>query len=349
MVAESSVPEERYNCHPPVPYSSDVAPIKNVPTPSLSPGKKVTVVGCGQVGLAVAYSIVNQQLCSSLALVDINAKKLEGEAKDLRQGCAFYSRIHIESGSEYDVSAKSDLVIVTAGVAQKPGQSRLALMGVNVKIMKAIIPQVLKYSPNASICIASNPCDVMTAVAAKIAGPEVPPGRIFGSGTSLDSSRLRTYIGNALGINPNSIHASMIGEHGDSSVAAFSTARIGSVPLLKPGEEPSKVLKDIEKKVIESAGEVIKLKGYTNWAIGLIGAHIAKIVLDNQHSVIPVSTCVRGYLGIKTDTYLSVPCVLGAAGVTSVFDLPLSDTETKQFLDSAKKVNEVQSDIWDTV
>merc|ERR1719232_820269 len=183
--------------------------------------------------------------------------------------------------------------------------------------MKAIIPQVLKYSPNASICIASNPCDVMTAVAAKIAGSKGPPGRIFGSGTSLDSSRLRTYIGNA--------------------------------PLLKPGEEPSKTLKDIEKKVIESAGEVIKLKGYTNWAIGLIGAHIAKIVLDNQDSVIPVSTCVRGYLGIKTDTFLSVPCVLGAAGVRSVFDLPLSDTETKQFLDSAKKVHEVQSDIWDTV
>jgi len=158
---------------------------------------------------------------------------------------------------------------VTAGVAQKVGESRLSLVERNVKIMGFIIPKVLEYSPDAPVCIVSNPCDIMTAVAAKIAGPTVPPGQIFGSGTCLDSSRLRSLIGMALNVDTRSVHGYIIGEHGDSSIPVWSGVRAGGIPLLKPGEEPSMAHTEMHREVVQSAMDVITKKGYTNWAVGL--------------------------------------------------------------------------------
>lgn len=163
------------------------------------------------------------------------------------------------------VSADSHLVIVTAGAAQKPGESRLNLVERNVSIMQSIIPKVVKFSPNAVICIVTNPCDMMTAVAAKIAGPSFPPGRIFGSGTCLDSSRLQSLISKKLNLDTNSVSGYVIGEHGDTSVPVWSSVRVGGVPLLKNGEQPTKVHDDMHKEVVKSAYDVIEKKGYTNW------------------------------------------------------------------------------------
>jgi L-lactate dehydrogenase len=311
--------------------------------------KKVTVVGCGQVGMAIVYAILNQDLCGSLCLVDVAADKLEGEAKDLLQGSAFHQRMNIEASNEYHVSEGSDLVIITAGVAQRPGESRLSLVERNVKIMKIIMPQVLKYSPEAPICIVSNPCDIMTAVATKIAGPKVPPGRIFGSGTCLDSSRLRSLIAKSMDLDPNSIHGYVIGEHGDSSIAVWSSVRVGALPLLKEGEEPSPTLIALHREVVNAAGDVIRLKGYTNWAIGLTAAHIAKSVLKDTRSIFPVSTCVRGLYGVKEDVYLSVPCSISAKGVQRVAVLPLRPSEEEGFRRSAAHVWEVQKGVWDSI
>jgi L-lactate dehydrogenase len=226
--------------------------------------KKVSIVGCGQVGMAIAYSILNQEIAGCIALVDIDEEKLEGEAKDLRQGSAFHQRVRVEASSDYSITEDSHLVIITAGVAQKVGESRLSLVERNVRIMKFIMPEVLKHSPESPICIVSNPCDIMTAVAAKIAGPSVPPGRIFGSGTCLDSSRLRSLIAMALDVDSRSVHGYIIGEHGDSSIAVFSGVRVGGVPLLDHGEKPTEAHFQMHREVVESAGDVIAKKGFTN-------------------------------------------------------------------------------------
>jgi L-lactate dehydrogenase len=253
----------------PIPYDASIPqkPGDETPLGGFS-HKKVSIIGCGQVGLAIAYAILNQELCGTLALVDIDSKKLEGEAKDFLQGSAFHQRISIEASSDYAVSKNSHLVIITAGAAQRPGESRLGLVERNTKIMGMVVPKVLENSPEAAICIVSNPCDVMTAVAAKIAGPSVPVGRIFGSGTCLDSSRLRSLIAQSLDLDPKNIHGYVIGEHGDSSIAVWSSVRVGALPLLKEDEEPDETLKCLHREVVHSAGDVIKLKGYTNWAIG---------------------------------------------------------------------------------
>lgn len=193
---------------------------------------------------------------------------LHGEAKDFMQGSAFHNRMSIEASDDYSVSKNSDLVIVTAGVAQKPGESRLSLVERNAKIMSMIIPKVLQHSPDAPICIVSNPCDVMTAIAAKIAGPDVPTGRIFGSGTCLDSSRLRSLIAKSMDLDPRNVHGYVIGEHGDSSIAVWSAVRIGALSLLDNGQQPDDTLKAMHRDVVNAAGDVIRLKGYTNWAVG---------------------------------------------------------------------------------
>jgi L-lactate dehydrogenase len=293
--------------------------------------------------------MINQGIPSSIAMVDMMGDKLKGEALDLHQGSAFLKRIKIEYSTEYDVTEGSHLVIITAGVARKPGDTRLQLVEKNIRIMSTIIPQVLEYSPDATICIVANPVDIMTGVAAKLAGPSVPAGRIFGSGTCLDSSRLRSLIAKTFDIDAQSVHGYIIGEHGASAVPVWSSVRIGGVPLLAPGEEPGELHEEILKEVVDTAGEVIKLKGYTNWAIGLTVASIAGCVLGDHRRVMPVTTCVRGLYGIEEDVFLSTPCVVGSLGVTRCFDVPLTPSEEAGFKESARQVWEVQQGVWDQI
>jgi len=215
--------------------------------------------------------------------------------------------------------------------------------------MKSIIPNVLTFSPHAAICIVSNPCDLMTAVASKIAGPSVPPGRIFGSGTCLDSSRLRSLLAKRLQVDGQAVSGFVMGEHGDTSVPVWSSVRVGGVPILKTDEKPSPVHDAMHAEVVDSAYDIIQRKGYTNWSVGLTGAYIGKAVLDDTRAIMPVSTCVRGMHGIEDDVFLSIPCVMGSHGVRKLIDLPLTDLEIDQFRNSADTLWGIQKDVWDEI
>lgn len=333
-----------------IPYDSALPqkPCSETPLGNHS-SKKVTVVGMGQVGLGCVAAILNQDICGTLAMVDIDSKKLVGEAKDFQQGSAFHQHTSILASDTYDVSEKSDMVVITAGVAQQPGETRLSLVDRNANILKKIMPEVIKHSPEATILIVSNPCDIMTAIATKLAGPDFPQGKIFGAGTCLDTSRFQTLIAHAMDLDPRNVHGYIIGEHGDSSIPVWSSVRVGALPLLEPGQEPDETLQKIHKKVIDSAYEVISLKGYTNWAIGMSTAHLCKIVLNDTRSIVPVSTCVRGLYGVEGDVFLSVPCSLSSNGVQRVAVLPLTDSEKATFQKCAKSIWEVQKPIWDNL
>lgn len=308
--------------------------------------RKITVVGAGAVGLACAYSILNQGLASELAMVDVVEDKLKGECMDLQHGMAFAKRCIVKASSDYAVSAQSDFVVITAGARQREGESRLDLVGRNLAIFKSIIPQIVAASPECTICVVSNPVDILTWVVAKLAG--LPPGRVFGSGTSLDSSRFRTLVADRVGIDARSVHGLILGEHGDSSVAAWSSLNVGGVRLRDinpavgtPGDEENWA--QIHKDVIGAAGEVIKAKGYTNWAIGLTVASLAESVLRNEHRVVPLSVPVRGLYGIDQDVYLSLPAVVGIDGVREIVTIPLDEDEEAKLRSSAKTIAAVQA------
>lgn len=215
--------------------------------------------------------------------------------------------------------------------------------------MKNIVPKVLTFSPNAAVCIVANPVDIMTAVAAKIAGPSVAPGRIFGSGTCLDSSRLRSLLSKKLDLDASAVTGYVIGEHGDSSVPVWSSVRVGGVPLLRPGEEPTALHNEMHNEVVNSAYDVIQKKGYTNWAVGLTGSHIARAVVDDTRQVMPLSTCIRGMYGIEEDIFTSMPCNVGSTGIRRIVELPLTDSEKAKLLKSTSTLWKMQKDIWDKI
>jgi L-lactate dehydrogenase len=333
----------------PIPFTDDISVIPLNDSPDKIFHKKVSIIGCGQVGMGIAFALLNQTAAGTIALIDTDASKLEAEAKDLEQGSGFYEHVRILAGAGYEVSAHSHLVIITAGVAQKPGESRLNLMEKNVAIMKNIIPNVLAHSPDAAICIVSNPCDIMTAVAAKIAGASVPAGRIFGSGTCLDSSRLQSLIAKTLDIDARAVQGYVVGEHGDNSVPLWSSVRVGGVHMLQPGHEPEDIHRAMHKEIINAAYNVIEKKGYTNWAVGLTGAYIGKAVLNDQRNVFTVSTCVRGMHGIEEDVFLSMPCSIGAHGVRRIINTPMTKSEKAQFVNAAKAIWNIQKGVWDKI
>jgi L-lactate dehydrogenase len=306
---------------------------------------KATVVGVGAVGMACAYSIVNQGLVRELALVDVNADKLRGEAMDLQQGKSFMKHCKVVASTDYAVTAGSDIIIITAGVRQREGESRLDLVGRNLGIFKHIVPSLMKHSAHPTICVVSNPCDIMTWVTWRLSG--LPRCRVFGSGTALDSSRLRALVSDKLGVDARSVHGYILGEHGDSSVAAWSGLNVGGVRLAEANpaigtEDDPDNWEAVHQAVINSAYEVIKAKGYTSWAIGLTVAALTEAVLRNEQRVLPVSTFVQGLYGIDEDVCLSLPAVLGSSGVRQVLRIPLSDAEAGKLQGSASTIWGVQ-------
>ncbi|XP_033647438.1 L-lactate dehydrogenase-like isoform X3 [Asterias rubens] len=305
---------------------------------------KVTVVGVGQVGMACAFSILTQHVASELALVDVVADKLHGEVKDLQHGLAFTKGMIVKGDTDYKVSAGSRLCIVTAGVRQREGESRLNLVQRNVAIFKGIIPNLVKYSPNTIIMVVSNPVDILTYVAWRLSG--LPKNRVFGSGTNLDTARFRFLIGEKLQIAPSSVHGYIIGEHGDTSVPVWSGTSIAGVSLvgLIPQIGTDRDMdewKDLHKDVVESAYEIIRLKGYTSWAIGLSVSTLAQSVLRNQNAVFALTTLAQGYHGIEKDVFLSLPCVLGEHGVRHVIKQQLNPQEVQQLRNSAETLADV--------
>jgi L-lactate dehydrogenase len=274
---------------------------------------------------------------------------------DLIHGSAFCKRCVVRSSSDYAVSAGSHLVIVTAGARQRDGETRLNLVARNLEIFRGIIPLVVRHSPDAAICVVSNPVDIMTAVTAKLAG--LPPGRVFGSGTALDSSRFRTLVAERLGVDARSVHGMILGEHGDSSVACWSKLNVAGVRLRdlnpdlgRPGPVDPENWAGLHKAVVQSAYEIIRAKGYTNWAIGLTCASIAEAVLRNECRVLPLSVPAAGRYGIAADlaatggvpVHLSLPAVLGSEGVRDVLNPPLDEVEEAALRTSAEAIGKVQ-------
>ncbi|KAL6459568.1 hypothetical protein MHYP_G00313270 [Metynnis hypsauchen] len=314
------------------------------------PTNKVTVVGVGQVGMACAVSILLRDLCDELALVDVIEDKLKGEMMDLQHGSLFLKTHKIVADKDYSVTANSRIVVVTAGVRQQEGESRLNLVQRNVNIFKHIIPQIVKYSPNCTLIVVSNPVDVLTYVTWKLSG--LPKHRVIGSGTNLDSARFRYIMAEKLGIHATSFNGYILGEHGDSSVPVWSGANVAGVSLqkLNPAigtDQDSENWKDAHKMVVDSAYEVIKLKGYTNWAIGLSVADLTESLVRNLSRVHPVSTMVKGMYGISDEVYLSLPCVLNSSGVASVVNMTLTDQEVAQLKKSADTLWGIQKDLKD--
>ncbi|XP_047524327.1 L-lactate dehydrogenase isoform X1 [Pieris napi] len=311
-------------------------------------GCKITVVGAGQVGMAAVFSMLTQGVSNNIALVDVMAEKLRGEMMDLQHGSAFMNNAKINASTDYAITAGSKICVVTAGVRQREGETRLDLVQRNTDILKVIIPKLLQYSPDTIFLIASNPVDILTYVTWKISG--LPKHRVIGSGTNLDSARFRYLLSERLSIATTSCHGYIIGEHGDSSVPVWSGVNIAGVRLsdMNPDigtDKDSESWKDIHDMVVKSAYEVIKLKGYTSWAIGLSLSQLCSAILTNANSVHAVTTYVKGEHGIEQDVFLSLPCVLGSSGVSDVIRQRLTENEQTQFRKSAEMMAKVQSGI----
>eukprot|EP01018_Ginkgo_biloba_P036742 Gb_06742 [translate_table: standard] len=338
----------------PTPLSLEIAeaffePIQSAGPPSPTRrNSKITVVGVGNVGMAIAQTILTQELTNELSLVDVQADKLRGEMLDLQHAAAFLPRTKIVADTDYSVTAGSDICVITAGARQREGESRLALVERNLHLFKSIVPQLVKYSPDTILLVVSNPVDILTYIAWKLSG--FPSNKVLGSGTNLDSSRFRFMIADHLDVNAQDVQAYIIGEHGDSSVALWSSISVGGVPVLSfldkqeiPYEKET--LENIHQAVINSAYEVIKLKGYTSWAIGYSAASLVKSVLRNQRRIHPVSVLAKGFHGIEEEVFLSLPAQLGRGGVVSVARIPLTEEETHRLQMSAKTILEAQKQL----
>ncbi|XP_049621355.1 L-lactate dehydrogenase A-like 6A [Suncus etruscus] len=309
---------------------------------------KISIIGTGSVGMACAISILQKGLGDQLALVDANEDLVQGETLDLQHGSPFARMPHIVSGTDYLVTADSSLVIITAGARQREGESRLDLVKRNVSIFRSIVSSVIQYSPHCKVLVVSNPVDILTYVAWKLSNLE--PNRVLGSGCNLDTARFRVLLAQRLGVHPESCHGWVLGEHGDSSVPVWSGVNVAGVSLRNLSvhditkEEPE-AWGRVHQEVVASAYRIIRMKGYTSWAIGLSVADLTESILRNLRRVHPVSTQVKGLYGITQDVFLSVPCVLGENGVTEQILVPLSPEEQAGLRKSAETLWEIQKQL----
>lgn len=312
--------------------------------PAQAATTKVSIVGAGAVGSTMAYATLMRGAARTVALYDINKAKVEAEALDLAHGMQFMPNADVIGSDEIAVCENSDLIVVTAGAKQKPGQSRIDLAETTIGLMSKILPQLQDVAPNAIYVMVTNPVDIVTYAALKITG--LPHKQLFGSGTVLDSSRLRYLIAEHTGVAVQNVHAYMAGEHGDTEIPLWSSATIGGVSLLEwEGIDGNKPLTNsdrdaIASDVINSAYQIISGKGATNYAIGLAGSRIIEAVLNDERRVLPISTKLDDYYGIE-DICLSVPTLVGREGALQRLSVPLSATEIKGLQKSATSLREV--------
>jgi len=295
------------------------------------PSRKGVIIGAGQVGMACAYSLLIQNTLDEMVIVDINQEKLKGEVMDLTHGLPFVEPTQVYAGT-VENAVNADIIIITAGAKQKPGQSRLDLVSRNVEIFRSLIPDLVRYAPQAIILVVTNPVDVMTYVSQKFSG--LPPSQVLGSGTVLDTARFRSLLAQKFELDPRSVHAYIIGEHGDSEVPVWSALNISGMPILE-GEVPPGKLAHVFEEVKNAAYEIIQRKGATSYAIGLGVTQIVQAILRNQNRILTVSTLIEDFVGIK-DVCLSLPAVTNAQGVSRIVNLPLSDQEQDQLQESAQ-------------
>ncbi|KGF05758.1 L-lactate dehydrogenase [Arcanobacterium sp. S3PF19] len=309
---------------------------------------KIAVIGAGAVGTAVAYACAIKGDARSIVLHDINKPKVEAEALDIAHGIQFTPTSSVEGSDDVEIVRGADMVIVTAGAKQKPGQTRLDLAGSTVDLMKKILPNLQEVAPDAIFMFITNPVDVVTYVALKLMG--LPRERVFGSGTVLDTSRLRYLVSRETGVATQNIHAYVAGEHGDSEVALWSSAEIGNVPLRHWGPTLGGRLFDAEMReniahdVVQSAYRIIEGKGATNYAIGLTASRIVGAVLRDENRVLTVSTLLEEWEGIS-DVCMAAPTIVGREGAGRVLTPPLTLAERDGLTASAVRLRQVARDL----
>src|SRR3989338_1045159 len=306
---------------------------------------KVAIIGCGNVGMRYAYALIMQGLARSIVITDIDSQRLEGEVMYLSHGAPYISPVEIIAGGYPEIEG-SDLVVITAGKKQKPGQARIELAKDNVEIYRQIIPQIIKYAPSAILLVVTNPVDVLSFAAYKFSSK--PANEVIGSGTVLDTARFRFLLAKHCKIDPRNVHAYILGEHGDSEFAVWSNAMIGGV-LFKsycsvcsnnPQGCHEEELEKIFTEVKDSAYKIIERKAETSYGIGLSLVRITQAILHDENAVLPVSSLIGDYLGIQ-DTYLSLPAILNRNGVREILKLELSAQEERQLNNSAEAIKEV--------
>lgn len=297
--------------------------------------QKVALIGDGAVGSSYAYAMMHQGLAEEFVIVDVIKKRTEGDALDLEDAQVFTSPKHIYSG-DYSDCADADLAIITAGAPQKPGETRLDLVNKNLKIMQSIIKPLVDSGFKGVLVVAANPVDILTYAAQKFSG--FPKNRVFGSGTSLDSARLRVALGKKLDLNPQSVDAYILGEHGDSEFAAYSAARIGGQPFLDVAKKAglsSDDLATIEDQTRHKAYEIINRKGATFYGVATCLMRISRAVLRDENTILPVGAPLDGEYGL-TDIYIGTPAVINANGIAKVIEVPLNDDEKAKMTASAE-------------
>ncbi len=302
--------------------------------------RKVVLIGTGFVGMSYAYAMLNQNACDELVLIDKNEKKAVGEAMDLNHGLAFSgSNMKIYAGG-YSDCADADIVVISAGVAQKPGESRTDLLQRNTEVFKSIVSPVVESGFKGIFLIATNPVDIMTRITCELSGFD--SSRVFGTGTTLDTARLRYLLGDYFSIDPRNVHAYVMGEHGDSEFVPWSQAMVTTKPVLEICEQSNgKYSRDemeaLSVQVRDAAQKIIEAKQATYYGIGMSMARITKAVFGNENSVLTVSAKLNGEYGQK-DVYIGVPAVVNRNGIREVVRLPLSKAELNRFSDSCDKL-----------
>ena len=304
--------------------------------------RKVAIIGAGFVGSATAFALSQSSMFSEMVLIDADHEKAEGEAMDISHGTPFTKPIKIYAG-DYDDIADAAIVVVTAGAGQKPGETRLDLVHKNVGIFKSIIPEIAKRDFGGILLIVANPVDILTLTALKLSG--LPENRVIGSGTVLDSARLKTELGEHLGIDSRSVHAFIIGEHGDSEIAAFSSANVSGIPVNDFCEMRGHFNHDESEKIIadrvkNAAYEIIKRKHATYYGVAVAVKRICEVIVRDERSILSVSSMMHGEYGIE-GLCLSMPAIVGADGLETKVPISLDEEEIKALQESAKTLKEV--------
>lgn len=300
-------------------------------------GRKVAIIGCGYVGATAAYALMLSDEIDELVLYNRHKEVAQGRALDLSHGTQFAPSLDILATDNLKDVKGADIIVVTAGAHQAKGESRLDLLKKNEKIFADLIPKIVRWNKTAIYLVVSNPVDVCTYLTLKYS--KLKSSQVIGSGTTLDSARLRFLLGEHFSVNPKSVHCYMLGEHGDSSFASFSTATIGGTPLSQIPKYSMKALKRIERKTKNAAYEVIAKQGATYYAIALSITELVKAILDDEKDVFPLSTYLREYQGVK-NVCLSTPCVLGRKGIEKVIRIPLNGEEKRALRKSAAVIKE---------
>ena len=297
--------------------------------------RKIALIGTGFVGSSYAFAVLNQGLANELVLIDIDKKKAEGDAMDLNHASPFESPMSVRAG-DYDDCRDADLVVITAGANQKPGETRLDLVTKNAKIFQTIIAEVIKSGFDGLFLIATNPVDILSYLTMKFSG--FPAHRVIGSGTILDTARFRYLLGEAYQVNPQNVHACIMGEHGDTELPVWSHSYIGTRPVsdyLKEGKGPDKEqLDQLFIQVRDAAYQIIDLKGATYYAIAMGLVRLTQAIFHDENAILTVSTLLKGKYGLD-DVYLGVPAVINRSGVREIIELNLTDDERKKLHHSA--------------